>query len=144
MRIIGYVSRGVRLLVAPWRASSQSIWHLNVYHKGSVALFHCFKDFFCCFLSSLVPLVRPVSSWRMGWSPPLSTTSSRKDRPRWPRPKVVCLAGHLGVFQYWVKQGDTVKATTGIRLEYCKTLHNIVDAGRRLLGAFYLRALLVI
>ena len=43
--------------------------------------------FFGCFLSLLVPLVRPVSSWRMGWSPPLSTTSSRKDRPRWPRPK---------------------------------------------------------
>ena len=42
----------------------------------------------------------PVSSWRMGWSPPLSTTSSRKDRPRRPRPNVVCLAGHLGVFQY--------------------------------------------
>ena len=39
MKIIGYVSRGVRLLVAPWRASSQSIWHLNVYHKGSLALF---------------------------------------------------------------------------------------------------------
>ena len=46
MRIIGYVSRGVRLLDAPWRASSQSIWHLNVYHKGSVALFHYFNVFF--------------------------------------------------------------------------------------------------
>ena len=87
MRIIGYVIRGVRLLVAPWRASSQSIWHLNGYHKGSVALFQCFWNFFGCFLALLVPLVRPVSSWRMGWSPPLSTTSSRKDRPRWPRPK---------------------------------------------------------
>ena len=43
MRIIGYVIRGVRLLAAPWRASSQSIWHLNVYHKGSVALFHYFN-----------------------------------------------------------------------------------------------------
>ena len=34
---------------------------------------------------TLVPRVRPVSSWRMGWSP-LPSTSSRKDRPRWPRP----------------------------------------------------------
>jgi len=66
VRIIGYVSRGVRLLAAPWRASSQSIWHLNVYHKGSVALFNVFEHFFGCFLSLLVPLVRPVSSWRMG------------------------------------------------------------------------------
>ena len=67
MKIIGFVRRGVRLLVAPWRASSQSIWHLNVYHKGSVALFfNVFEHFFGCFLSLLVPLVRPVSSWRMG------------------------------------------------------------------------------
>ena len=67
MRIIGYVIRGVRLLAAPWRASSQSIWHLNVYLKGSVALFNVFEHFFFGFcLSLLVPLVRPVSSWRMG------------------------------------------------------------------------------
>ena len=58
--------RGVRLLAAPWRASSQSIWHLNVYHKESVALFNVFEHFFGGFLSLLVPLVRPVSSWRMG------------------------------------------------------------------------------
>ena len=46
LKIIGYVSRGVRLLVAPWRASSQSIWHLNVYHKRSLALFLDFIHFF--------------------------------------------------------------------------------------------------
>ena len=62
MRIIGYVIRGVRLLAAPWRASSQSIWHLNVYHKGSVALFNVFEHFFGCFLSLLVPLVYIIIS----------------------------------------------------------------------------------
>ena len=87
------------------------------------------------FILPLVPLVRPVSSWRMGWSPPLSTTSSRKDRPRRPRPKVVCLAGHLGVFQYLVKQGDTIKATVSIRL--VKLLSNITLVGAvcRMFGA---------
>ena len=44
-------------------------------------------EFLITFFGSLtlVPRVRPVSSWRMGWSP-LPSTSSRKDRPRWPRP----------------------------------------------------------
>ena len=103
--------------------------------KGLLHFFIVFENFFGCFLSLLVPLVRPVSSWRMGWSPPLSTTSSRKDRPRWPRPTVVCLAGHLGVFQYWVKQGDTIKATVGIRL--VKLLSNITLVGAvcRMFGA---------
>ena len=48
---MGYVIRGVRLLAAPWRASSQSIWHLNVYrknvyHKGPVAHFNVFLNIF--------------------------------------------------------------------------------------------------
>merc|ERR1712029_543293 len=46
LRIIGYVIRGVRLLAAPWRASSHSIWHLKVCHKGSVALFRVFLSHF--------------------------------------------------------------------------------------------------
>ena len=56
-------------------------------------------------------------------------------------PKVVSLAGHHDVFQCRLKQGDTVKATTGIRLKRHWIQHNIVDAGRRMLGAFYLHAL---
>ena len=39
MKIIGYVSRGVRLLVAPWRASSQSIWHWKLVTKGLCTIF---------------------------------------------------------------------------------------------------------
>merc|ERR1712029_381090 len=75
LRILGYVIRGVRLLAAPWRASSHSIWHLKVCHKGSVALFRVFCYFFWVGLSLLVPLVRPGSSWRMGWSPSLPPRS---------------------------------------------------------------------
>ena len=57
-------------------------------------LFH----FLCIFLWVLLlfPLVRPVSSWRMGWSPSLSTTISRKDWPRWPRPK-----SRLFIWTWW-------------------------------------------
>jgi len=48
--------------------------------------------------------------------------------------QVVCLAGHLGIFQYRAKQ-DTVKATTGIRL--VKLLSNITLVGAvcRMFGA---------
>ena len=51
------------------------------------------------------------------------------------RPKVVCLAGHLGVFLYLVKQGDTIKATVGMRL--VKLLSNITLVGAvcRMFGA---------
>ena len=48
---------------------------------------------------------RPVSSWRMGRSPPVSTTCSRNDRPRGLRPNKVCLAWHHGLFQHLVKIG---------------------------------------
>ena len=117
MRIIGYVIRGVRLLAAPWRASSQSIWHLNVYHKGSVALFNVFEHF----------LVVSSHCW-FHWLD-LSHLGGWVDRRRCPPrprarigpiglgPKVVSLAGHHDVFQCRLKQGDTVKATTGIRLK---------------------------
>ena len=64
--------------------------------KGLLHIFRVFNHFFWVCLSLLVPLVRPVSSWRMGWSPPLSTTYSRKDRPRWPRPK-----GGLFIWTSW-------------------------------------------
>ena len=64
MKIMVFVRRGVRLLVAPWRASSQSIWHLNVHHKRSLAHFLDFVHFYGSL--TLVPQVRPVSSWRMG------------------------------------------------------------------------------
>ena len=104
MRIIGYVIRGVRLLAAPWRASSQSVWHLNVYHKGSVAHFNVFEHFFgfashCLFhwldLSHLGGWVGrrrcpPRSRARIG--------------PAGLGPSVVGLAGHDDVFLCRLKQ----------------------------------------
>ena len=79
-KYIEFVRRGVRLLVAPWRASSGQV---NTKCSGHNLVFYCF------FLFSLPSLhfhtLRLVSlPWRMGWSP-LPSTSSRRKAP-WPRP----------------------------------------------------------
>ena len=73
---IGFVRRGVRLLVAPWRASSSQV---NT-KCSTLNVLGTFLSFVLFLLSlTLVPQMRPVSlPWRMGWSPLPSTSSRRK------------------------------------------------------------------
>ena len=67
---------------------------------------------------------------------------SRKDRPRWPRPKSSQFSWTWWCISVQVETRDTIKVTVGNRLMRHWIQHTIVDAGRRLFGAIiYLHAL---